>query len=250
MKRDDLSRYLNEYLQVDQFPDYGPNGLQAEGRIEIKKIVTAVSASIELFKTAKEKNADAILVHHGIIWDSNRPVYKGSYRERVKILLENNLNLYAYHLPLDAHSEIGNNIQIAKRLKLTGIVPFAEYKGNLIGYKGNLPGIKKSDFFRQAEKLFRRKPMIFDYGPEIINSVGIISGGAQREIEQAVADNLDVFITGEVSEPTFYYAREEKIHFISAGHHATETFGIQALGRHLSEKFDIEVEYVEINNPV
>ena len=113
MKRDDLSRYLNEYMQVDQFPDYGPNGLQAEGRTEIKKIVTAVSASIELFKTAKEKNADAILVHHGIIWDSNRPVYKGSYRERVKILLENNLNLYAYHLPLDAHSEIGNNIQIA-----------------------------------------------------------------------------------------------------------------------------------------
>jgi dinuclear metal center YbgI/SA1388 family protein len=250
MQRNDLTKYLSKYLSTDKFDDYCPNGLQVEGKSNIKKIVTAVSASIELFNKAIEHKADAILVHHGIIWNYERPVYKGSYRERVKILLENNINLFAYHLPLDAHFVIGNNAQLAKFLGLKTLKPFGDHKGQIIGIKGKLTKLTKEKFFKKVESIVNREILIFPYGPNYISNVGIVSGDASKEFSQAITENLDAYITGEVSEHIKYLSQEEKVHYISAGHYATEQFGIKALGNHLKNKYKINVEFIDIPNPV
>ncbi len=250
MKRDELVAYLNDFLKIDEFTDLGPNGLQVEGKEEINHVVFGVSACVELFEKAVALKADAILVHHGIIWDFERPVYRGSYKKRVKLLLDNNLNLLAYHLPLDAHEQVGNNIEIAKQLELLDIKPFGEYKGKLIGFRGKLGPMPKETFFNLIREQINSQALIFPYGPEQVERVGIISGGAQKDVKQAVAEGLDAYITGEVSEHILHYVKEEGIHFISAGHHATERFGVQALARHLQEMFDLKVTFVDIPNPV
>lgn len=250
MKRNQLENFLKTFLKVENFTDYCPNGLQVEGKSNIKKIVTAVSASIELFSKAIEQKADAIIVHHGIIWNYDRPVYKGSYRERVRLLLENDINLYAFHLPLDAHPTIGNNAQLAKLLGLKSCHPFGDHKGQIIGIKGTIPKTSKEKFFKKVENTVKRDLLIFPYGPDNILQVGIVSGGAQKEFSQAISENLDVYITGEVSEHIKYLSQEEKVHYISAGHYATEQFGIKALGKYLKEKFKIKVDFVDIPNPV
>jgi dinuclear metal center YbgI/SA1388 family protein len=250
MKREILNKYLNSYLKTELFTDYCPNGLQVQGASNIKKIITSVSASMELFEKAIKQKADAIIVHHGIIWNYERPVYKGSYRERVKILLDNNINLFAYHLPLDAHPVVGNNAQIAKLLGLKNHQPFGDHKGQAIGIKGKIAKTAKNKFFNKVEKLVERELLVFPFGPKNIINVGIVSGGAQKEFSQAIAENLDVYITGEVSEHIKYLSQEEKVHFISAGHYATERFGIKALGNHLKNKYKINVEFIDIPNPV
>ena len=250
MQRNKIAEYLSKYLDVEKFDDYCPNGLQVEGKSSIKKIITAVSASIELFKKAVNEKADAILVHHGIIWNYERPVYKGSYRERVKLLLDHNISLFAYHLPLDAHPVVGNNAQLAKLLGLKSRQPFGDHKGQIIGYKGRIDKTSKEKFFKKVENLVNRQILVFPYGPKSITNVGIVSGGAQKEFSQAISENLDAYITGEVSEHIKYLSQEEKVHFISAGHYATENFGVKALGNHLKSKFKINVEFIDIPNPV
>jgi len=250
MQRNELTKYLVNYLKAEDFKDYCPNGLQVEGKSNIKRIVTGVSASVDLFKKAIKEKADTILVHHGLIWNFERPVYAGSYRERVRLLIENNINLYGFHLPLDAHPEVGNNAQIAKLLGLKSVEPFGDYKGQLIGFKGKTKKVKKEKFFKQIESLVKKEPLIFPYGPEQISTVGIISGGAQKEFSQAISAGLDIYITGEVSEYVLHMAKEDKVHFISAGHHATEQFGVKALGDHIKEKFKVDVQYIDIPNPV
>ncbi len=250
MKRDELVTYLNDFLRIGEFTDLGPNGLQVEGREEINKVVTGVSACVDLFEKAIDLKADAIIVHHGIIWDFERPVYRGGYKKRVKLLLEHNINLLAYHLPLDAHEQVGNNIQIAKALELINIEPFGEYKGKLIGFKGTVPSVSQDDFWGLIKEKINPKALIFPFGPEKITKVGIISGGAQKDVKQAVAEGLDVYITGEVSEHILHYVKEEGIHFVSAGHHATERFGVIALGAHLKEMSGLNVQFVDIPNPV
>jgi len=250
MDRDKLVSYINRFLKIDEFDDLGPNGLQVEGKAEIKKIVTGVTACVELFEKALAQNADAIIVHHGIIWNFERPIYRGSYKKRVKLLLENDLNLLAYHLPLDAHEIVGNNIQIAKQLEMLDIEPFGDYKGMTIGFSGDVEPVSSKKFFNRIRILINENALIFPFGPEKIKSVGIISGAGQKEIQQAVLKGLDVFITGEVSEHIMHYAREEGIHFVAAGHYATERYGIIALSRHLKSKFNIDVEFIDIPNPV
>jgi len=250
ISRDILTSYLSNYLKVSEFNDIAPNGLQVSGKSEINKIVTGVSACVELFEHALEIDADAIIVHHGIIWDFNRPLYTGGYRERVRILLESNLNLYAFHLPLDAHTEIGNNVQIGKALRIQNMQPFGDYKGQYIGMRGEIQSTPAATFFKKVEQVIDRELLIFPFGPENIKHVGIISGGAQKEITQAVTAGLDLYLTGEVSEHIMHYAKEEKIHFISAGHHATEKFGIHALSEHLRKKFNLDVSFKDIPNPV
>jgi dinuclear metal center YbgI/SA1388 family protein len=250
MRTEQLNKYLNSYLKIDNFTDYCPNGLQVEGKPTIKKIVTAVSASLELFNKAIEQEADAILVHHGIIWNYERPVYKGSYRERVKVLLDNNINLFAFHLPLDAHPVVGNNAQLAKFLGLKSVKPFGDHKGQIIGFKGKIVKTTKEKFFKKVENIVKRELLVFPFGPKNINNVGIVSGGAQKEFSQAISEKLDAYITGEVSEHIMYLSQEEKVHYISAGHYATEQFGVKALGNHLKTKFKIEVEFIDIPNPV
>jgi dinuclear metal center YbgI/SA1388 family protein len=248
--QNDLTGYLNNYLKINEFKDYGPNGLQVEGKKEIHKIVTGVSASVDLFEKAIELHADAILVHHGIIWNFERPLYKGGYRERVKLLLEHDINLFGYHLPLDAHEEVGNNAILARVLGLQNIQPFGEYDGQKIGMMGNAQRISSNNFFDLIKEKINPDALIFPFGPSIIENVGIISGGAQKDVKQAVLQNLDLYLTGEVSEHTLHYVKEERIHFVAAGHHATERYGIQALGEHIKNKFDVRVEYIEIPNPV
>ena len=250
MKRDELVAYLNDFLRINEFTDLGPNGLQVEGREEIRKVVTGVSACVDLFEKAIELKADAILVHHGIIWDFERPVFRGGYKKRVKLLLEHNINLLAYHLPLDAHEQVGNNIQIARALELINMEPFGEYKGKLIGFKGTLPGTPQEAFFDLVKEKINPQALFFPYGPKKVVKVGIISGGAQKDVKQAVAEGLDAFITGEASEHILHYVKEEGIHFVSAGHHATERFGVIALGKHLKEMSGLDVQFVDIPNPV
>ena len=250
MNRDELSTFLDHYLRVSEFKDDCPNGLQVEGKDEVCKIVTSVSASAELFEIAATQKADTVIVHHGLIWYFDRPIYRGGYRERVRILLENNINLYGFHLPLDAHEEIGNNAQLCRKLNIENMRPFGDIKGQYIGMKGEIEKINKKRFFEQIQHLLERDPLIFDYGPDQIEKVGIISGGAQKYFNQAVSAGLDVYLTGEVSEHIMHYAKEEKIHYISAGHYATEKFGIIALGNLLEKQFDVDVTFIDINNPV
>jgi dinuclear metal center YbgI/SA1388 family protein len=250
MKRQDLVEYCNTLLKINDFKDACPNGLQVEGREEINKVVTAVSASVELFERAVHEKADAIIVHHGIIWDYEHPVYTGSYRERVRLLLTENINLLAYHLPLDAHPELGNNAQLCQALNLKNLQTFADRHGNPIGVRGTAGGIPKDSLFIKIESIVNRPILVFPYGPDSIYTVGIISGGAQKDVRQAVAEKLDAFITGEVSEPVMHYTKEEKIHFIAAGHYATEKPGIIALSDHLSRHFPLQVKFIDIPNPV
>ena len=250
MDRQELSNFLARYLKTDEFKDDCPNGLQVEGKNEVKKIITSVSASVELFEYAVSQKADTVIVHHGIIWYFERPLYKGGYRERIRILLANNMNLYGFHLPLDAHEEIGNNAQLCRKLDIENMRPFGDIKGQYIGMKGEINSSEKNVFFDKVKNVVDRDPLIFDYGPDQIEKVGIISGGAQKYFNQAVSAGLDVYLTGEVSEHIMHYAKEEKIHFISAGHYATERFGILALGELLESKFDVEVNFVDIENPV
>jgi dinuclear metal center YbgI/SA1388 family protein len=251
MKRDELISALNEYLQIELFNDYGPNGLQVEGQKEINKIITGVSASIELIKEAIREKAEAILVHHGILWNGQNPVIRGAFRERLKLLLENEINLLAYHLPLDAHPEVGNNAQMAKFLELEKVEPFGKYKGQMLGICGELKKEMPIEIFLQkVETICQREPLHLNFGKSAIRTVAIISGGAQKYLDEAIEKGVDCFITGEVSEYNYYQAMEERIHFISAGHHATERFGIQALGRWIVSRFGLEVQYNDSNNPI
>jgi len=250
MHRDNLISFLDDYLRVDDFNDDCPNGLQVEGKSTINTVITGVSASVRLFEEAIKQRADAIIVHHGIIWNFARPLYRGGYKERVRLLLEHQINLLAYHLPLDAHEKIGNNARLGSLLDLQNISTFGQYKGQLVGVKGETGGIDKKRFFTRIRDIVKREPLIFDYGPDMINTVGIVSGGAQKDISQAVSAGLDLFLTGEVSEHNLWYAQEEGIHFVSAGHYATEKFGVIALGELLEKEFKINTAFIDVFNPV
>ena len=166
------------------------------------------------------------------------------------MLLDNNINLLAYHLPLDAHPQAGNNARIAAELGLQNVTPFGEYNGKLIGVKGELPAVDDEELFLRIKEKINIDTLIFPFGPKKINSVGIISGGAQKDVKQAVLQGLDMYLTGEVSEHILHYVKEEGIHFASCGHYATERFGVIALGEHLKDKFNFDVQYIDIPNPV
>ena len=249
--RDQLVSFLDTYLDAHAGKDYGPNGLQVQGNDEIGKIVTGVSAGIELFERAVELGADAVLVHHGIFWNWQSPVLVGPHFERVKLLLDARVNLLAYHLPLDRHLEVGNNGVAARALGLHDLEPFGDHAGLPVGFSGRLPEpIAPEELQRRAEAFYEREALAFLAGPREVRSVGVISGGAQKELETAIAAGLDAFVTGEVSEWVMNMAKEAGIHFLSCGHYATERCGIQALGDLVARRFDVEVEYVEVPNPV
>lgn len=249
--RDELVDYLAGFLAVDRFKDACTNGLQVEGAGMVAKIAVSVSASEELFLRAAEAGAQMVVVHHGLFWDGPRPVIRGALRKRLRPLLDRDLSLLAYHLPLDVHPEIGNNILAARGLELTGIRPFGDYHGVKIGFAGRFPApLPAQAFFERIERLFGRKPLIFPHGPEAVETVGIVSGGAQSEIQDAASEGLDAYVTGEAAEFVVRLALEEGVHYLAAGHYATERPGIRALGDHLAEKFGIEVEYIDLPVPV
>jgi dinuclear metal center YbgI/SA1388 family protein len=250
MNRDKIINFLNAYLDSARIKDASQNGLQVEGKAVVKKIAFGVSASLELFKRAVSAKADMIVVHHGLFWGRSRPV-AGPFKEKLGILLANGITLAAWHLPLDRHPAAGNNAQILKLLGAGGSEPFGSYDGVTIGVKGRfkkparLSGIK--DILRSE---LGSRPLSFNFGPARIKTLGIVSGGAERMFEQAVAEGLDLFITGEVSEFVQEYAREHKANFISAGHYNTEKPGVRALEKLLRKRFKVKTEFIDVPNPV
>jgi dinuclear metal center YbgI/SA1388 family protein len=247
----ELVEHCDRLLEIHATRDFGPNGLQVEGRRPVRRIVTGVSSCVELFERARDSGADAVLVHHGLFWDGMPRQLDGYLYRRVAVLIEAGIHLVAYHLPLDRHAELGNNILAARGLGLYSIEPFAQYEGAPIGFRGRYPEpIPASVLVERCEKLFEQAPLAFLEGPAEVSSVGIVSGGAAGEIHQAIAAGLDAYVTGEASEWVMNVARESRIHFLAAGHYATERLGIRALGEHLSQRFGVEHEFVEVKNPV
>ncbi len=250
IERDVLVAYLRDYLKADEGADYSPNGLQVQGTSKIHRIVTGVSACRELFERAREVGAEAILVHHGLLLNGKTQVLTGIHYHRVRELIEGRINLLAYHLPLDRHGEVGNNVLACHEFGLVDLEPFAEHKGLPTGFKGRFPEPQSlAALTEQCTHIYGQKPLAHSGGDRQITRLGIVSGGAQREFEQAIAQGLDAYITGEVSEWVMNVAREEGVHFLAAGHYATERLGVRRLGQHLAERFGIEAEFVDIPNP-
>lgn len=250
LTRDEILRYLHDYLRVSDYRDYGPQGLQVEGKPEVRKVVSGVSGGVALFEAAAEAGADLVIVHHGIFWDRESRVVKGGLKRRLELLLENQITLAAYHLCLDAHPEVGNNFLAAQGLSLENIRPWAEHNGRAIGYRGEWPGKPVAEAVDDVNALYGSDSLAFLFGPNLVREVGIVSGGAQSDVRTAIEDGLDLFITGEVSEYVMSTAKEGGIHFLGAGHHNTERLGIRALGEHLAERFGVDHQFIDIPNPV
>lgn len=248
--RQELVDHLADLLCPDEGADYCPNGLQVEGTATIRRVITAVSACRELFEIARRKEADAVLVHHGIFWNGMSAVLTGMQYARVRELIAGRINLLAYHLPLDRHAEIGNNALAAEAFGLVERHSFAEHKGLPIGFRGRFEeAIGSDELIDRCRRIYGQEPLVYRSGPDPVRSLGIVSGGAQRELYAAIDAGLDAYITGEVSEWVMNVAREAGIHYLAAGHYATERLGIRRLGEHLSERFGLDVEFVDLPNP-
>ena len=247
---EELLSYTNSLLEINTFEDYCPNGLQVEGRPAISRIVTGVTASAALIDAAIDAQADAIIVHHGYFWKGEGACITGMKGRRIKKLLQNDISLIAYHLPLDAHESLGNNVQLAKLLDIT-IKGGLDDSARPIGLVGELARpVTAEAFSQQIARQLGREPLLIGEKACEVRNIAWCTGAAQSYIEAAAAKGVDCFITGEISEPTVHIARELGICFIAAGHHATERYGIKALGEHLSGKFGIQCDFVDIDNPV
>lgn len=247
-----LEQILNEKLSPQLIKDYAPNGLQVEGKTDIKRVVTGVTASQALINKAVELKADALLVHHGYFWKGEAEPIRGMKGNRIRTLIKNDINLFGYHLPLDIHPELGNNAELARLLEI-------DVEGGLEGHPQSVAMFGRlkqpmtgADFSVNIEKVLSRTPLHIspDNADKIIETVGWCTGGGQDFIELAVKHGLDAFISGEISERTTYTAREMDIHYFAAGHHATERYGIKALGEWLANEHDLDVEFIDIDNPV
>lgn len=247
----ELQYYLDELLTPSQFNDYCPNGLQVEGRPEVQLLVTGVTASLALIEEAVRLNADAILVHHGFFWKGESPVVTGMKRRRMAALLASELSLLAYHLPLDAHPSLGNNACLGRLMGFDDWV-VADVAGadGLVSVGELAESITANEMLERLTALTGRVPLHIGDADGLVRKVAWCTGAAQGYIEQAVAAGADMYITGEASEQTVHVAREEGIHFVAAGHHATERYGVQAVGEHLAQTFDLEHRFVDIDNPV
>ncbi|WMY97637.1 MAG: Nif3-like dinuclear metal center hexameric protein [Arsenophonus sp.] len=241
-----LEKIINTYLGIDKYHDSVPNGLQVEGCEEIKKIVTGVTASQSLLNTAVCLKAHAIIVHHGYFWKNESNLIKNIKRKRLKTLLSNNINLYAYHIPLDAHPVIGNNVQLGNIIGvniddyITPLLPVGRF---------SIP-ISSSELMTRLKNRLDRQPLYYgDFISKKISTVAWCSGKGQKFIETVAKLGIDAFITGEVSEETFHISKEMKIHFYSAGHHATERYGIKALGEWIKKNYNLDVTFIDIPNP-
>jgi dinuclear metal center YbgI/SA1388 family protein len=244
--RDEILASAAEYLELDAYPDYGPMGLQVLGAEDVTKIACGVSASRDLFVAAGESGAQLVLVHHGLFWDKESRVVDRVLRGRLKALFDYDLTLAGYHLALDAHAEIGNNALLAAELGVR-----TDRRFTLWGCGGKLAApTAMSDFSALVQEKLERMPLVFSYGPEEIERVAILTGGAARYVEQAAAEGYDCFVTGEADEPTKHAAKEAGIHFVAGGHYATETLGVRALAAKLADEFGLQWEFIDLPNPV
>lgn len=251
ISRETLLNTLNGWLQPHNFQDYAPNGLQVEGSTEICKIVTGVTASQALINEAVKRKADTIVVHHGYFWKGENPCVVGMKQRRLKSLLQHDINLIAYHLPLDAHPQQGNNIGLANALELQDITPVEAVAPQGILFQGltKAPLTLAQMDARLSAAVGRELVASVSGGEHSIRKVAICTGGGQGFIEQAADAGMDLFISGEISEPTVHVARERGIHYMAAGHHATERFGVLALGRRIAAEFNLDVEFIDIDSP-
>lgn len=250
--RDKLMSYLSELLVPDQFKDYAPNGLQVEGRGTIDKIVTGVTACQDLLDAAVAAKAGAVLVHHGFFWLNEDPRVIGLKKKRISTLLANDLNLLAYHLPLDVHPVYGNNAQLAALLQLKVNTCVATVSAKGLVCLGQLPNpMSGNDFARTIGTCLGREPLyVAANKDQIISSIAWCTGAAQEFIQEAIDQGVDAYLTGEVSERTLHVAKESGIHLYVAGHHATERYGVKALGEHLAKQFGLAHEFIDIDSPL
>ncbi len=245
--RDALLRHLQELLDTARFKDYGPNGLQVEGKTGIHKVVTGVTASLALIDAAIEAGADAILVHHGLFWKGQDGRVTGWMKQRLARLIRHDINLFAYHLPLDAHASLGNNAQWGQRLGLVADGRFGEQD---LGFVGPVPdGLDLEGLRARAAQVMGRPPVVVPGDGRPLRRAAWCSGGAQGYFEGAIATGIDVFLTGEISEPQAHYARETGVAFMACGHHASERYGVQAVGQHLQAQLGLEHVFLDIDNP-
>ncbi len=248
MQRAELDTYLDQYLDVAKFRDYCPNGLQVEGTARVERIVTGVTASADLLTASIAAGAHALIVHHGYFWRGEDPRIVGIRRSRIALLLENELNLYAFHLPLDAHPDVGNNVALA--LKLGLIVDGRCGEQDLVFHGHPDAELTLGELALRVESRLERAPLVIGDRQRRVGRVAWCTGAAQGYLEDAVRLGVDVYLTGEVSEQTVHLARESGVAFIAAGHHATERYGVQALGAHLARRFGLEHTHIDVPNPV
>ncbi|MEZ9509821.1 Nif3-like dinuclear metal center hexameric protein [Vibrio breoganii] len=247
-----LQRILNDKLSPELIKDYAPNGLQVEGSKTINKVVTGVTASQALIDKAIELGADAILVHHGYFWKGEPEPIVGMKGRRIRSLIKNDINLYGYHLPLDIHPQLGNNARLAQLLDID-VEGGLEGHAQSVAMHGRLKqAVSGAEFAKRIDKALDREPLHIapENADKMIETVGWCTGGGQDYIQLAADNDLDAFISGEISERTTFVAREQDIHYFSAGHHATERYGIKALGEWLATEHGLDVTFVDINNPV
>ncbi|MFG0381583.1 Nif3-like dinuclear metal center hexameric protein [Pseudomonas sp. zbq_18] len=245
-----LVEEADRYLNAARISDYCPNGLQVEGRPQVRRIVSGVTASQALLDAAVEAEADVVLVHHGYFWKGEDACITGMKRRRLQTLLGNDISLLAYHLPLDVHPEVGNNVQLARQLDITVEGPLDANNPKVVGFLGSLDEpLSPRDFARRVQDVLGREPLLVE-GQGMVRKVGWCTGGGQGYIDNAIAAGVDLFLTGEASEQTYHSARENGVSFIAAGHHATERYGVQALGDYLARRFAVEHLFIDCPNPV
>lgn len=248
MHRDELENHLNHLLEISRFQDYCPNGLQVEGHPAIHTLISGVTASLDLLQAAIAAKADAILVHHGYFWRGEDMRIIGLKSRRIAALMNHSINLFAYHLPLDVHPQFGNNAQLGKKL---GLIETGRFGDQDIAMLGELPqATTLSAFSEKISRTLLRKPMMIGDPDRPIRQLAWCTGAAQGYFESAIQHGVDAFITGEISEQSVHSARESGVAFIAAGHHATERYGVQALGDHIAQKFAIHHQFIDIDNPV
>jgi dinuclear metal center YbgI/SA1388 family protein len=245
-RRDDILTFARELLDLDSFHDYGPMGLQVVGADEVTKIAASVSSSLEAFQRAKDAGAQMLLVHHGQYWEDEPRIVDLAMRRRLQTLFDGDITLAAYHLALDAHPEIGNNIIVARELGISEPERFLEWGfGGALREPTGLDGLAD-----RLEAITGRKPQVFEGGARRIQRVAIVTGGGAKLVREAASAGYDAYITGEPAEPTLHLARELGIHFLAGGHYATETFGIKALAETLAAEFSLDWEFVDVPVPV
>jgi dinuclear metal center YbgI/SA1388 family protein len=248
--RETIAHYLGQTFDITRFRDYCPNGLQVEGKRAVETLVTGVTASLALIEAAAEARADAILVHHGYFWRGEDPRVIGTRQKRLALLLKHDINLFAYHLPLDMHPELGNNAQLARHLGLAATGRFGENDLGWLGMCADQAIRTVGGLAESVERRLGRKPLVIGDPQQPLGPVGWCTGAAQNLFDAAIAAGASAYLSGEISEQTVHLARETGVAYLACGHHATERYGVQAVGEHLADRFGLTHRFIDIPNPV
>lgn len=249
MYRDELVKYLDQYLKISEFNDYCQNGMQLEGKPEVKKVGTAVTANLATLEKAAEQGVDLLIVHHGLFWKGDPHAITGTKKKKIELLLKHGISLLTYHLPLDAHPEVGNNWVAARELGWKNLEPYGLFNGSLIGVMGAVEPMATRDFVDKLMAYYEHPAHEALGGKKEIRKAALISGGAYKELGEAAKAGMDCFVTGNFDEPAWSVAFEEGINFCALGHNATEKVGPKALGKHIQDKWSLPASFIDVPNP-